>query len=212
MPIIALSPRTEGESDRSYFNDTGPGEANAYVQLGYHSQGVFATAAPNPTQVSTTVGRVMSFSRDRAITVNAIRFFCLGQTGNVTTGQYSFALYVGSTRVWMGPDGAAGTLNTSVGWNLRVPSVPFTIPAGQLCYFGMSAFTAGVSPVAAFRTPVPPIPGVYPLPGTLSLQYPGYYQVSLTGGAWPETLPTLANPAWITGTNTGTMPIFYLES
>lgn len=165
-----------------------------------------SVAAPTPTGVGTTVGRLVSCRYETAITVNTLRYFAVAAVASL----YTMAIYNGATgaRVW------TATVSTAVGWNaINVSATPFTLAADTLYWYGLGAAAAGTT--AAFRTAVPPIAsslGLTSLPGNLNLYATRFAQVTLVAGAWPATLPALAAAAFASGGSTGTLPIVFADN
>lgn len=207
MPVNQLLQPWEGKIHTAW----GDGDPHHYFQMDSYSASGSTVAAPTPTNISTTVGRLVGFRYRVPIVVKSVRFFCIGTTANI----YTSAIYVGTTRVWLGAGSAGGAIGTTANtWIAITPATPFVIPSNTVCWLGVGANAAGTT--AGFRTASQPVPGFYDnsMPGNLAAFQPGFRQVALTAGAWPATLPALAaTTAWISAANTtGTIPLFFLDS
>ena len=163
-----------------------------------------SVAGPTPTALGATVGRLVSFRYESAITINTLRYFCVAAVANV----YTAAIYSGTTRLW------TATLAGAAGWNaIALGGSAFTIPADTLCWFGLSV--TGTGTTAAFRTPASPVAnslGLASLPGNLNLYATRFAQVILVAGSWPATLPSTAAAAFASAGTTGTVPIFFADN
>lgn len=164
-----------------------------------------SVAAPTPTGIGATVGRLVSCRFETSITVNTLRYFGLASVAN-----YTAAIYNGATgaRIW------TATLSVAAGWNaIALGGSAFTLPADTLLWFGIG--TTGTGTTAGFRSPASPIAnslGITTLPGNLAQYLNRFAQVTLVAGAWPATLPSLAAAAFASAGATGTVPIFFADN
>jgi len=169
--------------------------------------------APNhatPANIGTSVARCAFFKTDTSIIVNRIRWFGVG----ATSGIYHVAVYRVSdgARMFVVDD-----FNTAAqAWGSAAVS-GVTIASGVLYLVAASVDTTGATAgVACHSGPTGRI-GVLPTswPGNLDIDAAspkvdamGFCQFTVTSGALPSTLPSLAAQAsW-----TGGMPAFFLDN
>lgn len=167
-----------------------------------------SVAGPTPTGIGTAVGRLVYFRFRKAITVNRIRYFCVGTVATA----YAMAIYRESdgARIWIA-DPAATVAAT---WQSILTGLPITLAADTGYWLGLSAKTTGTT--AGFRTPASPVAssiGVLTMPGNLNAYgLARFAQVPLVAGAWPTTLPALAAAAFASGGTTGSLPVVFLDN
>lgn len=160
-------------------------------------------AGPTATGIGTTVGRLVMFRFESAITAARLRWF---QVAALPASTFTLAIYVGTDRVYVLDPMPAGV----VGWNSV--AVSLTLPADTIGWLGLSAKAVGTT--TPWRTPASPIAsslGLATMPGNLALYGARFAQVALTLGAWPTILPALANAAFASGGTTGTVPIVFAD-
>lgn len=187
----------KGKVHATYFD----GDPVRAAQLGLSNN---ATISPTftPTNIGATVGRLVAFRFDTAITVATIRWYGVGATTNL----HGAAIYRDSdgARLWQ-----LATLSTVANtWSNSAAGLPITLNADALYWFGISAVTTGT--VAGFCGMALPRVASYGLaaPNFAGLTNIGlrFCQVALTAGAWPAALPSKTNAAaW-----TGFVPPFFL--
>lgn len=104
--------------------------------------------------------------------------------------------------------------SVGAGWWTMTPNPVFTLEANTPYWFGASA--SATSSTAQFRTPASPIAGslgvASSLPGSLQGYGPRFAQMAVTAGAWPATLPVLADAAFASAGTSGTVPILFASS
>ena len=164
-----------------------------------------SVAAPTPTAVTTTVGRLVSFRYEAPITVVALRYFGVAAVASV----YRMAIFdgVSGSRVW-----TATISTTANSWTSITTGLGFTLDADIQYWFGLSAGAAGTT--AGFRTPASPIANAFAAtapPGRLATHTTQFRQIALTSGNFPTTLPALAAGAYASAGTTGTVPIVFAE-
>jgi hypothetical protein len=135
-----------------------------------------------------------------------IRYFGLATVSSL----YTLAFYNASSlaRVWM-----SDPLNVVAGWQTVTAGFPVTFAAGQGYWMGLGAKSTGTT--SGFRSPASPIAsslGLAAIPGNLANFGLRFAQVALTAGAWPATLPTLADAVFASAGATGTLPIAFLDN
>lgn len=162
---------------------------------------------PTATDIGTSVGRLVSFRYVQQIVVNTVRFYSKGAIG---AGTFAVAIYNGSTgsRLWMNNNFAT----VAGGWNALTNNMPFTVPADTLMWFGISALQTGATAVFMSLDLITDYKalGLATMPGSYQNYGIRLTQVALTAGAWPATLPTLADAAFL-NTGKGSVPFFYLD-
>lgn len=179
----------------------GYGDPQELLNMAVNSGSVAAT----PTNIGTTVARLIYFTVPDDMIVNKIRFFGVGATtsvyrcaiyntsGNRLTAELPFTTVAGA---W----GAAGTalnfaLTAGTTYVMAVSVNATGTTAGLLCIGTTQTASTGQIAVA---------PNAYP--GNLILIKP-YAQAAVTAGALAATLSIAAQGAW-----TGGMPAFWLDN
>ena len=182
------------------------GDPSMDVILWAFQNTVVSVAGPTPTGIGTTIGRLVYFKFKKAIVAARIRYFGLATVSSL----YTLAFYNASSlaRVWM-----SDPLNVVVGWQTVTAGFPVTFAAGQGYWMGLGAKSTGTT--SGFRSPASPIAsslGLAAIPGNLANFGLRFAQVALTAGAWPATLPTLADAVFASAGATGTLPIAFLDN
>jgi len=186
----------------------GDGNPNSAIQ------GIIGgSAAPTPTQITTSIGRCSYFRLKTAITVANIRWYGV----NNTTAVYHIAIYRASDNVRMSSDNNPNTIVSS--WNSIADS--FTLAAGVLYYCVVSVdsavSTAGIAglggSIAATTGAIQVLPTGWPGNLDIDIATPlvspyAFANTAVTLGVLPNpgNTPT-AMTAW-----TGNMPAIFLDA
>lgn len=169
-----------------------------------YSNTAVTAAGPTPAQITTTVGRLVSFRFETPIQVSTVQFFGAG----TAPSQYTAAVYAETSLLWT----QTGIQTTASTWGSI--SASFHIPAQTQCWFGIGS--SGTSTGAGFRTPGAPIANSIGIlsPPTPQADYGARFaSVTLSSGVWPNTLPAFnGTPTWLSAGTTGTVPIFLVEA
>lgn len=182
------------------------GDGNPYSQdvLWAFQNTALSVAGPTPTQVGTTVGRLVQFRFERPITVANFRFFSLA----AATAGLKPAIYDGNNgaQVWS----STHTPNTT-GWLSLAAPAGLTLAADVPYWFGFTV--NATSTVATFRTPAAPPQNSIDVspPGSLNKWGPKFAQTPLTGGAWPTSLSSFSSAIY-NGGATGTVPLYFADA
>lgn len=167
------------------------------------------TTALTPTNIGVSVGRLVLYRSDFAITVNRIRWYGLA----VAQTSFRMSVYNASTGAQVIAPQTVTTTATE-GWQSVLLSPAVTLAADTPYWVGISATATGTT--AALRSMVapglfPPLPATVPAslnPISNNRQRFQFAQVALTNGVFPATLPTLVRASgW-----TGSVPYFLFDN
>jgi hypothetical protein len=167
-----------------------------------------SVAGPTPTNIGSTVARVVKLRNPATITVTKIHLFGVA----TVTALYRFAIYDATTLVRLWDSG--NVTSAANAWLSITTGLPLILTGGSNYWFAVTTPSTGT--VAAFRSPHAPVGTAFwggpttPL-GTTSVGFPVFAQFAVTAGAFPVTMPALAAAAYAGGT-TGTVPFAILSS
>jgi hypothetical protein len=167
-----------------------------------------SVAGPTPTNIGSTVARIVKFENPSVLTVNKIYLFGVA----VVASLYKFAIYRDSDKAKIWESGlVTSALNT---WLAITTGLPITLASDTDYWFAVT--TPGTGTVAGFRSPHAPLApafwGAASAPfGNVSLGFPVFAQFTVTAGAFPVTMPAIAAAAYA-GATTGSVPFAILSS
>lgn len=169
-------------------------------------------AAPTPTNITTSQGRVSYFKLRTAITVANIRWYAVGSTTTI----YHIAIYKASDDSRVSSDNNPSTVANT--WNLIADS--FTLNANELYYCVVSADSVGstAGPVALGNTITSTTGQIRALPTAWpgNLDWDSNYVRSYSFAVVAVTLGVLPNPGntptAFSATLTGGMPAIFLDA